>query len=44
MNASLSFDQAADFYDKTRPLFDATADVGIQALLDASGPGARLAE
>jgi ubiquinone/menaquinone biosynthesis C-methylase UbiE len=44
MNTSLSFDQAADFYDQTRPLFDATADVGIQALLDAAGLGARILE
>jgi len=44
MNTSLSFDQAADFYDQTRPLFDATADLGIQALLDAAGRGARILE
>src|SRR5258707_11164628 len=44
MNTSLSFDQAADFYDQTRPLFDATADLGIQALLDAAGLGPRILE
>jgi len=44
MNTSLSFDQAADFYDQTRPLFEATANVGIQALLDAAGKEARILE
>jgi len=44
MNTSLSFDQAADFYDQTRPLFDATADLGMQALLDAAGLAARILE
>src|SRR4026207_425443 len=44
MNTSLSFDQAADVYDQTRPLFDATADVGIQSLLDAAGLGACILE
>ena len=44
MNTSRSFDQAADSYDKTRPLFDVTADVGIRALLDAAGEGARILE
>jgi ubiquinone/menaquinone biosynthesis C-methylase UbiE len=44
MNTSRSFDQAANIYDQTRPLFEATADVGIQALLDAAGPGAHILE
>jgi ubiquinone/menaquinone biosynthesis C-methylase UbiE len=44
MKTSRSFDQAADMYDNTRPLFDATADVGIQAILDAAGLGARILE
>ncbi len=44
MNSSRSFDQAAESYDQTRPLFDVTADVGIRALLEAAGPGARILE
>ena len=44
MNTSRSFDQAADQYDKTRPLFDVTADVGIRSLLQAAGEGARILE
>ena len=44
MNTSRSFDQAADVYDKTRPLIDVTADVGIRSLLDAAGEGARILE
>ena len=44
MNTSRSFDQAADYYDNTRPLFGASADVGIQSLLDASGKDARILE
>jgi len=44
MNTSRSFDQAADNYDKTRPLPGVTADLGIQALLDAAGPGTRILE
>jgi ubiquinone/menaquinone biosynthesis C-methylase UbiE len=44
MNTSRSFDQAAEFYDKTRPLFDATVDAGIRSLLDAAGKGARILE
>src|SRR5512141_477354 len=39
MNTSRSFDQAAEFYDKTRPLVEATAEVGIRSLLDAAGEG-----
>src|SRR5262245_37492145 len=44
MTTSRSFDQAAEYYDNTRPLFDITVDVGIQALLDAAGEGARFLE
>lgn len=44
MNTSRSFDQAADVYDKTRPLFEVTAEAGIQSLLEAAGPRARLLE
>ena len=44
MNTSRSFDQAAENYDKTRPLFDVTADVGIRSLLEAAGEGARILE
>lgn len=40
MNTSLSFDQAAEVYDQTRPLFDASIDVGMQSLLAAAGQGA----
>jgi ubiquinone/menaquinone biosynthesis C-methylase UbiE len=44
MTTSRSFDQAAEYYDNTRPLFGASADVGIQSLLDAVGVGARILE
>jgi ubiquinone/menaquinone biosynthesis C-methylase UbiE len=44
MKASRSFDRAADIYDKTRPLFEATIDVGMRSLLDAAGGGARILE
>lgn len=44
MKSSLSFDRAAEVYDQTRPLFDATADAGIRSLLDAAGQGARILE
>lgn len=44
MKASRSFDQAAGYYDNTRPLFGATADVGIRSLLEAAGEGARILE
>jgi ubiquinone/menaquinone biosynthesis C-methylase UbiE len=37
MNTSRSFDQAAEYYDKTRPLHD--SGVEIQSLLDAAGKG-----
>lgn len=44
MNTSRSFDQAAEFYDKTRPLFDVTVDVGSRSLLEEAGEGARILE
>ena len=44
MHTSRSFDRAAEFYDKTRPLFDATVDAGIRSLLEAAGEGARILE
>jgi ubiquinone/menaquinone biosynthesis C-methylase UbiE len=42
MNARRSFDQAAEYYDKTRPLHD--SGVEIKALLDEAGAGARILE
>jgi ubiquinone/menaquinone biosynthesis C-methylase UbiE len=42
MTNSLSFDRAADFYDKTRDLPEPVATRGIQAILDAAGAGARI--
>ncbi len=42
MNESLSFDRAASFYDRTRELPDPVAKKGIQAILDAAGPGAMI--
>jgi len=44
MKASRSFDRAAEVYDQTRPLFDATSDVGIQSLMDAAGEGGLILE
>ena len=44
MKESRSFDQAADIYDQTRPLFEATIDVGMRSLLDTAGEGARILE
>ena len=44
MNNSRSFDRAVEFYDQTRPLAGASVDAGIQALLDATGKGARILE
>jgi ubiquinone/menaquinone biosynthesis C-methylase UbiE len=44
MKASRSFDRAAEIYDQTRPLFEASVEVGMQALLDAAGEGARILE
>ena len=40
MNNSISFDRAADFYDRTRDLPEPVATLGIQAILDAAGPDA----
>src|SRR5512146_1169898 len=42
MNTSISFNGAADFYDSTRELPAAVAAQGIQAILEAAGPGARM--
>ena len=42
MTDSFSFDRAADFYDSTRDLPEPVATQGIQAFLDAVGPGARI--
>lgn len=44
MNTSRSFDRAADIYDKTRPLLEATVEMGMQSLLEAAGEGARILE
>ena len=44
MNTSRSFDRAADFYDQTRPLFEASVEMGMQSLLEAAGEGARILE
>jgi ubiquinone/menaquinone biosynthesis C-methylase UbiE len=42
MNSSLSFDRAADIYDSTREFPEAIASRGIQTILEAAGPGARV--
>ncbi len=42
MNTSISFDNAAGFYDSTRELHAAIATQGIQAILDTAGAGARI--
>jgi ubiquinone/menaquinone biosynthesis C-methylase UbiE len=42
MSKSLSFDRAADFYDQTRPLFEPIATHGIRAILEQTGPTARI--
>jgi ubiquinone/menaquinone biosynthesis C-methylase UbiE len=42
MNTSRSFDRAADFYDRTRDLWGSVATIGIQAIIDAAGPQARM--
>ena len=44
MKPSRHFDQAASYYDQTRPFLDVMATQGIQALLDAVGQGARILE
>ncbi|HEX6270346.1 MAG TPA: class I SAM-dependent methyltransferase [Anaerolineales bacterium] len=40
MNTSQSFDRAARVYDQTRPLPEPIATLGIQAILDITGPQA----
>jgi len=42
MSNSRSFDRAAGIYDQTRPLFEPIAKNGLQAILDITGPDARL--
>jgi ubiquinone/menaquinone biosynthesis C-methylase UbiE len=42
MSKSRSFDRAAGYYDQTRPLIEAVAKQGTQAILDITGPGARV--
>src|SRR5262245_2671448 len=42
MSNSRSFDRAASIYDQTRPLFEPIAKHGIQAILDLTGPSARI--
>jgi SAM-dependent methyltransferase len=42
MSNSRSFDRAASFYDRTRPLPESIAKPGIQAILDITGPRARV--
>ena len=44
MTSSRSFDRAASVYDQTRPLTAPGATLGIQAILDIAGPGARILE
>ena len=39
MNESLSYDWAADFYDRSRDFPEPIATRGIQALLETAGPG-----
>jgi len=42
MSISRSFDRAASIYDQTRPLFEPIATHGLQAILDITGPKARV--
>ena len=42
MSSSRSFDRAASFYDQTRPLPESIAKPGVQAILDITGPAARV--
>jgi len=42
--SSRSFDRAASYYDQTRPLPESIAKPGIQAILDITGPSARVLE
>ncbi len=42
MSNSRSFDRAANIYDQTRPLLEPIAKHGLQAMLDITGPKARI--
>jgi ubiquinone/menaquinone biosynthesis C-methylase UbiE len=42
MNRSRSFDRAASYYDQTRPLPESIAGPGMRAILDITGPNARV--
>jgi ubiquinone/menaquinone biosynthesis C-methylase UbiE len=42
MNNSLAFDRAAGYYDQTRSMPGQVVRQGVQAILDLSGPGARI--
>jgi ubiquinone/menaquinone biosynthesis C-methylase UbiE len=42
MNKNRSFDRAAGIYDQTRPLLEPIATHGLQAILDITGPNARI--
>jgi hypothetical protein len=42
MNKSRSFDRAAGYYDQTRPWQEPFANAGTQAILDMTGPRARV--
>lgn len=42
MSTSTSFDRAAGYYDQTRPLPEQAAKPGTQAILDLTGPSARV--
>ncbi len=42
MSSSLSFDRAADFYDGTRELPEELAKTAIEAILETTGPRARI--
>ncbi len=42
MNSSRSFDRAASFYDQTRPFLESIAKPGVQAILEITGPKARV--
>lgn len=44
MQESRSFDRAAEIYDQTRPLFEASIEKGMRALLEEAGAGARILE
>ena len=42
MSTSRSFDRAASYYDQTRPALESIAGTGTQAILDITGPTARI--